>query len=138
MFRMQNHFQTQQHNIHNSLLSQLMVFFTCSKHPSLLYHTANCHKTLICFLLVARMAVCWADFQTFLSIHIVSGKCYQMSSFSETKAQELIKSGAKDFVIYNARQLSRIYPAGTRTGSSNYKPTPLWNVGCQIGVLSNL
>jgi phosphatidylinositol phospholipase C delta len=84
------------------------------------------------------MAVWWADFQTFLSIHIVSGKCYQMSSFSETKAQELIKSSAKDFAMHNVRQLSRIYPSGTRTGSSNYKPTPLWNVGCQIGVWSEL
>jgi hypothetical protein len=82
------------------------------------------------------MAVWWADFQTFLSIHIVSGKCYHMSSFSEAKAQEHIKSSAKEFAMYNARQLSRIYPAGMRTGSSNYKPTPMWNVGCQLGVLS--
>jgi len=83
------------------------------------------------------MAVWWADLQT-LSIHIVSGKCYQMSSFSETKAQELIKNSAKDFVMHNAWQLSRIYPSGTRTGSSNYKPTPMWNMGCHIGVLSGL
>jgi Phosphatidylinositol-specific phospholipase C, Y domain. len=83
------------------------------------------------------MAVWFTDFQT-SSSHIVSGKCYQMSSFSEKKAEELIKSSAKDFVTYNARQLSRIYPSGKRTGSSNYKPTPLWNVGCQIGVLSEL
>ncbi|GFG35396.1 hypothetical protein Cfor_10126 [Coptotermes formosanus] len=66
----------------------------------------------------------------------VSGKCYQMSSFSETKAGDLIKTSAKHFVIYNARQLSRIYPSGKRTGSSNYKPTPLWNVGCQIVALN--
>jgi hypothetical protein len=68
---------------------------------------------------------------------IVSGKCYQMSSFSETKAEDLIETSAKDFVAYNTRQLSRIYPSGKRTGSSNYKPTPFWNVGCQIGT-SNL
>jgi len=67
---------------------------------------------------------------------VVSGKCYHMSSFSEAKAQDLIKNSAKDFVMYNSRQLSRIYPSGTRTGSSNYKPTPLWNVGCQIGMFS--
>ncbi|XP_069699232.1 1-phosphatidylinositol 4,5-bisphosphate phosphodiesterase delta-4-like isoform X2 [Periplaneta americana] len=65
-----------------------------------------------------------------------NGKCYQMSSFSEAKAQDLIEKSGKEFVQYNARQLSRIYPSGTRTGSSNYKPTPLWNVGCQIVALN--
>lgn len=30
-------------------------------------------------------------------------------------------------------KLSRIYPAGSRTDSSNYSPVPMWNVGCQIG-----
>lgn len=66
----------------------------------------------------------------------INGKCYQMSSFSEMKAENLIKGNAKDFVTYNARQLSRIYPSGKRTRSSNYKPTPLWNVGCQIVALN--
>ncbi|PNF34726.1 hypothetical protein B7P43_G05494 [Cryptotermes secundus] len=66
----------------------------------------------------------------------VSGKCYQMSSFCETKAEDLIEKSARDFVAYNTRQLSRIYPSGTRTGSSNYKPTPFWNVGCQIVALN--
>lgn len=32
-------------------------------------------------------------------------------------------------------KLSRIYPAGSRTDSSNYNPVPMWNVGCQIGTL---
>jgi len=114
-----------------------MVFFVSSKHPASLYHTPNCHKTLLHFLLVARMAVWCTYFQT-LPIHIVSGKCYQMSSFSETKAHELIKNSAKDFAMYNARQFCRIYPSGTRTGSSNFKPTPMWNVGCHMGVLSGL
>ena len=137
MFRMQNHFQTQQHNIHRSWFRRLMLSFASSKHPTSLYHTPNCRNILFHFLLVARMALRCADFLT-LSIHIVSGKWYQMSSFSETKAQELIKNSAKDFAMHNAWQLSRIYPAGTRTGSSNYKTTPMWNVGCHIGVLSGL
>lgn len=29
--------------------------------------------------------------------------------------------------------LSRIYPAGWRTDSSNYSPVEMWNGGCQIG-----
>lgn len=30
-------------------------------------------------------------------------------------------------------KLNRVYPAGSRTDSSNYNPVPLWNAGCQIG-----
>ncbi|PSN53110.1 1-phosphatidylinositol 4, partial [Blattella germanica] len=66
----------------------------------------------------------------------LNGKCFQMSSFSEAKALDLMQNSGKEFVAYNARQLSRIYPSGARTGSSNYKPTPLWNAGCQIVALN--
>lgn len=31
--------------------------------------------------------------------------------------------------------LSRIYPAGWRTDSSNYSPVEMWNGGCQIGMV---
>ena len=41
---------------------------------------------------------------------------------------------ASRFVLYNKRQLSRIYPAGSRVNSSNYDPVNMWNCGCQIGV----
>ena len=63
----------------------------------------------------------------------LNGKCFHMSSFSEAKASDLIEKSGKEFVTYNTRQLSRIYPSGARAGSSNYKPTPFWNAGCQIG-----
>ena len=38
-----------------------------------------------------------------------------------------------EFVHHNQFQLSRIYPGGLRTDSSNYDPVPVWNSGCQIG-----
>lgn len=41
-------------------------------------------------------------------------------------------SGA-DFVQHNQKFLSRIYPAGSRTSSSNYNPQEFWNVGSQLG-----
>lgn len=62
-----------------------------------------------------------------------SGKCYHMSSFAEAKALRLIEIYSSMFVDYNKRQLSRIYPAGSRTSSSNFDPVDFWNVGCQIG-----
>ncbi|XP_059198678.1 1-phosphatidylinositol 4,5-bisphosphate phosphodiesterase delta-4 [Centropristis striata] len=63
-------------------------------------------------------------------------KCFEMSSLSESKAKKLAKDAATDFVQYNSRQLSRIYPGGLRTHSSNYNPQDMWNVGCQIVALN--
>ncbi|XP_043939324.1 1-phosphatidylinositol 4,5-bisphosphate phosphodiesterase delta-1-like isoform X2 [Protopterus annectens] len=61
---------------------------------------------------------------------------YEMSSFSETKAFKLVEESAPGFILHNTRQLSRTYPAGLRTDSSNYNPISLWNVGCQIVALN--
>lgn len=41
-------------------------------------------------------------------------------------------SGA-EFVQHNSRQLTRVYPTGFRTDSSNFNPQEMWNAGCQIG-----
>uniref|UniRef100_A0A8D2CWI2 Phosphoinositide phospholipase C n=1 Tax=Sciurus vulgaris TaxID=55149 RepID=A0A8D2CWI2_SCIVU len=57
---------------------------------------------------------------------------YEISSFSETKAKSLIKEAGNEFVQHNAWQLSRVYPSGLRTDSSNYNPQEFWNVGCQM------
>ncbi|PFX28836.1 1-phosphatidylinositol 4,5-bisphosphate phosphodiesterase beta-1 [Stylophora pistillata] len=39
-------------------------------------------------------------------------------------------------ISYNKRQLSRIYPSGTRVGSANYMPQIFWNAGCQLVALN--
>lgn len=59
-----------------------------------------------------------------------------MSSFVESKMVNLVNSQGAEFVEYNKRQLSRIYPAGGRVDSSNYNPQQGWNAGCQIGMLT--
>ncbi|KAM9364131.1 1-phosphatidylinositol 4,5-bisphosphate phosphodiesterase delta-4 isoform 2-T2 [Pholidichthys leucotaenia] len=64
------------------------------------------------------------------------GQCYEMSSFSESKAKKLAKEAGTDFVQYNTQQLSRIYPSGLRTDSSNYNPQEMWSIGCQIVALN--
>lgn len=38
-----------------------------------------------------------------------------------------------EFVQHNTWQLSRVYPGGLRTDSSNYNPQEFWNAGCQMG-----
>mgnify|MGYP001794685884 CR=1 FL=1 len=57
-----------------------------------------------------------------------------MSSYSEKRALKLIDEEPGEFVKHTNLQLCRIYPAGTRTDSSNYSPIDMWNVGCQLGM----
>ena len=56
----------------------------------------------------------------------------RMSSFPETMAFGYIKTQAIEFVNYNKRQLSRLYPKGARVDSSNFMPQMFWNSGCQL------
>lgn len=85
-----------------------------------------------------------------------------MCSLVEGKAKRLAKAEPKDFVRYNKRQISRIYPAGIRADSryvmqeyitlaqvcvhpiiflfnrmlnSNYDPVTMWACGCQMVAL---
>jgi len=57
---------------------------------------------------------------------------YHMSSFSENVALQHLKQNPIEFVNYNKRQMSRIYPRGGRVDSSNYMPQIFWNAGCQM------
>nr|XP_023658058.1 1-phosphatidylinositol 4,5-bisphosphate phosphodiesterase beta-2 isoform X2 [Paramormyrops kingsleyae] len=63
-------------------------------------------------------------------------RSYAISSFVETKGSDLISKSAVEFVEYNKRQMSRVYPKGTRMDSSNYNPQPFWNAGCQMVALN--
>uniref|UniRef100_A0A672MXZ6 Phosphoinositide phospholipase C n=1 Tax=Sinocyclocheilus grahami TaxID=75366 RepID=A0A672MXZ6_SINGR len=66
----------------------------------------------------------------------MSAKPNEMSSFSESKARKYSKEAGSDFVLHNTRQLTRVYPSGMRTDSSNYCPVDMWNMGCQIVALN--
>lgn len=59
-----------------------------------------------------------------------------MSSFSESTGLGYLKQCAPEFVNYNKRQLSRIYPKGARVDSSNFLPQIFWNAGCQMVALN--
>lgn len=63
-------------------------------------------------------------------------RSYEVSSFGEDKGLSLIRDYAKEFVSYNQRQTSRIYPRGSRFDSSNYNPYLFWPVGCQMVALN--
>ncbi|KAJ3611629.1 hypothetical protein NHX12_021644 [Muraenolepis orangiensis] len=61
---------------------------------------------------------------------------YEMSSLKESKAFNLAETSGTAFIHHNMDKLTRIYPAGSRTDSSNYNPVPMWNAGCQIVALN--
>lgn len=62
-----------------------------------------------------------------------SGTPGDVLSFSETRAQSLVNHRAEQFLAFNQRQLSRIYPSAYRIDSSNFNPQFYWNAGCQLG-----
>ncbi|MGH0182138.1 UNVERIFIED_CONTAM: hypothetical protein FKN15_008412, partial [Acipenser sinensis] len=91
----------------------------------------------------------------FKSFEVASkrNKYFEMSSFVETKGLEQLTKCPMEFVElyrivfdcilflsalprYNKKQLSRIYPKGTRVDSSNYLPQLFWNAGCQMAALN--
>ncbi|XP_054475368.1 1-phosphatidylinositol 4,5-bisphosphate phosphodiesterase gamma-2 isoform X2 [Anoplopoma fimbria] len=58
----------------------------------------------------------------------------QIRSFVENKMPG--KSRTKDFLQYNRKALSRVYPKGQRVESSNYEPYPLWALGSHMVALN--
>ncbi|NXB82001.1 PLCH1 phosphodiesterase, partial [Donacobius atricapilla] len=54
----------------------------------------------------------------------------------ETRAHQAVQQKAEQFMLYNQRQLTRVYPSAYRIDSSNFNPVPYWNVGCQLVALN--
>nr|XP_033809225.1 1-phosphatidylinositol 4,5-bisphosphate phosphodiesterase zeta-1 [Geotrypetes seraphini] len=63
-------------------------------------------------------------------------KAYENNSIGETRGQKFARQTAQDFLAHTLRFVTRIYPKGTRTTSSNYNPQEFWNVGCQMVALN--
>jgi hypothetical protein len=62
-----------------------------------------------------------------------------MHSIGETKISKIISQDPKNADLwrqYNARHMTRTYPAGTRVDSSNYNPILAWSLGCQMVALN--
>ncbi|KAL1505762.1 hypothetical protein ABEB36_005249 [Hypothenemus hampei] len=89
--------------------------------------TTNVHPLLSSMVNYAQPV----KFQSF-DISLEKKIHHNMSSFSEPVGLGLLKQQAIDFVNYNKRQMSRIYPSGARANSSNYMPQVFWNAGCQM------
>ncbi|XP_047486033.1 1-phosphatidylinositol 4,5-bisphosphate phosphodiesterase eta-2-like isoform X2 [Penaeus chinensis] len=63
-------------------------------------------------------------------------KCVNTPSIGETKAKGLVESYPDDFLKFTEGHVTKVYPLGTRTNSSNLKPYPFWSLGCQIVALN--
>ncbi|XP_066114435.1 1-phosphatidylinositol 4,5-bisphosphate phosphodiesterase eta-1 isoform X1 [Saccopteryx bilineata] len=65
-----------------------------------------------------------------------NGTIGNVLSFSETRAHQVVQQKSEQFMIYNQKQLTRIYPSAYRIDSSNFNPLPYWNAGCQLVALN--
>lgn len=53
-------------------------------------------------------------------------------SLSENTTNRIMKHGMLDLIKHNRTHLVRIYPKGTRIGSTNFDPHRFWSSGCQL------
>ncbi|XP_010226342.1 PREDICTED: inactive phospholipase C-like protein 1 [Tinamus guttatus] len=86
----------------------------------------------LCRELSDLVSVCksvqYKDFETSMK----SQNYWEICSFSEAEANRLANEYPEDFVNYNKKFLSRVYPSAMRIDSSNLNPQDFWNCGCQI------
>ncbi|XP_063772181.1 1-phosphatidylinositol 4,5-bisphosphate phosphodiesterase eta-1 [Pseudophryne corroboree] len=64
------------------------------------------------------------------------GSSGNVLSFSETRAHQVVQQKSEQFMLYNQKQLTRIYPSAYRIDSSNFNPVPYWNAGIQLVALN--
>ncbi|XP_041420854.1 1-phosphatidylinositol 4,5-bisphosphate phosphodiesterase eta-1 isoform X1 [Xenopus laevis] len=57
-------------------------------------------------------------------------------SFSETRAHHVVQHKSEQLMLYNQKQLTRIYPSAYRIDSSNFNPVTYWNAGIQLVALN--
>jgi phosphatidylinositol phospholipase C, delta len=72
-------------------------------------------------------------FTSFEEFSLTTKSPHEICSFVETKVDSL---DVNQFIEFNKRNISRFYPKGSRTMSSNYNPDPVWCAGCQMAALN--
>ncbi|XP_018582079.2 inactive phospholipase C-like protein 2 [Scleropages formosus] len=92
----------------------------------------SCKKLRLCKELSDLVTLCksvrFRDFE-------VSKRCqkyWEMCSFNEVDASRFANEYPEDFVRYNKRFVSRVYPSPMRIDASNMNPQDFWKCGCQI------
>ncbi|KAM4691294.1 inactive phospholipase C-like protein 2 [Rhinophrynus dorsalis] len=93
---------------------------------------AGHRKLCLCKELSEQVNLCQsAKFKDFETSRI-SQKYWQVCSFNEVTASRLANEYPEEFVRYNKKFLSRVYPSSMRIDASNMNPQDFWKCGCQI------
>uniref|UniRef100_A0A8C0EXJ9 Phosphoinositide phospholipase C n=1 Tax=Bubo bubo TaxID=30461 RepID=A0A8C0EXJ9_BUBBB len=103
------------------------IIYRCNFGLNLMFHLINTSVT--------EVPVSQVCFLTLL-IYQYTGSTGNVLSFSETRAHQAVQQKAEQFMLYNQKQLTRVYPSAYRIDSSNFNPLPYWNVGCQLVALN--
>lgn len=64
------------------------------------------------------------------------GSSGKVLSLSETQAHQLLHQKPEQFIGFNQKHFTRVYPSAFRIDSSNFDPQECWNVGCQMVALN--
>nr|XP_056717557.1 inactive phospholipase C-like protein 1 [Euleptes europaea] len=88
--------------------------------------------TWLCKGLSDMVSICKSVKFTDFESSMKSQNYWEICSFSESEASRISNEYPEDFVNYNKKFLSRIYPSAMRIDSSNLNPQDFWNCGCQI------
>lgn len=67
---------------------------------------------------------------------LVNGPHHHLINVSESGLSKHLPASAVPISRHNAHHLMRVYPKGTRIGSSNLKPVAFWGIGAQICALN--
>ncbi|XP_017308381.1 inactive phospholipase C-like protein 2 isoform X1 [Ictalurus punctatus] len=92
----------------------------------------GCKRLLLCKELSDLVTLCKSvQFRDFESSKREQ-KHWEICSFNEVDANRFANEYPEDFVSYNKRFLSRVYPTPMRIDASNMNPQDFWKCGCQI------
>ncbi|XP_048373387.1 inactive phospholipase C-like protein 2 isoform X2 [Sphaerodactylus townsendi] len=90
------------------------------------------HRRVLCHELSDLVSLCqMVSFQGFEASRRVQ-RYWEVCSFSEVEAGRYANEEPEDFVAYNKRFLSRVYPSPMRIDASNMNPQDFWKCGCQM------
>uniref|UniRef100_A0A3Q3BAU6 Phosphoinositide phospholipase C n=1 Tax=Kryptolebias marmoratus TaxID=37003 RepID=A0A3Q3BAU6_KRYMA len=92
----------------------------------------GCKRLRLCRELSDLVSLCKSvQFRDF-EISKREQKYWEISSFNEVDANRFANEFPEEFVCYNKRFLSRVYPTSMRIDASNMNPQDFWKCGCQI------
>ncbi|XP_051874452.1 1-phosphatidylinositol 4,5-bisphosphate phosphodiesterase eta-1 [Pristis pectinata] len=98
------------------------------------YRLGHCKKTMKLYRGLSDLVI-YTNSVTSQDL-LGKGSAGKVLSLSETQAHQLLHQKPEQFIYFNQKHLSRVYPSAFRIDSSNFNPQEYWNVGCQMVALN--